>query len=86
MVVSDCIMEPKDPKVKMLWVKMGRAPREGYDWNIVFFSSPLSFQDPLITHKPCPLFHPIKRMPSDMAEMGWELGFILRCSTCLHLI
>lgn len=83
MVVSDCIMELKDPNVKMPWVKVGRAPREGYDWSIISSSSPLSFQDPLVTHKPCPLLHPRKTMPSGTAEMGWELGFILRCSTGL---
>ena len=81
MVVSACIMELKDPNVKTPWVKVGRAPREGYDWNIVSFSSSLSFQDPLITHKPCPLLHPSKTMPSGMAQMGWELGFFLGCST-----
>ena len=54
---------------------------QGGDWNIVSFSSSLSFQDPLITHKPCPLLHPSKIMPYGMAEMGWELGFFLGCST-----
>ncbi|XP_034502166.1 immunoglobulin superfamily member 22-like [Ailuropoda melanoleuca] len=64
-VVFDCIMELKDPNVKMTWMKVWGAPRQGLPRQCHFLSAPPPFTEP--PHYPSAR----SSLPSQQEDASW---------------
>lgn len=63
-VVFECIMELKDPNIKMTWLMVGRAPRQAHP-GISFFLCTCSLQRP--SHYPSPM----SSLPAHQKATPW---------------